>query len=138
MVAVTTHHETHQTPATCHSPTLNCLKFAKSTRWSPHQVLLSQLQAVALGGNQQMPILFGRQKETMAVTISWCSVDFETKSGRITHNVAAPAGPGPRCHHLPRVAMHTFCKTWSQTYPIIAKIKSTLTCFKSPQITVIS
>ena len=66
----------------------------------------------------------------MAVTISWCSVDFETKSGRITHNVAAPAGPGPRCHHLPRVAMHTFCKTWSQTYPIIAKIKSTLTCFK--------
>ena len=60
----------------------------------------------------------------------FCLKHPETKSGRITHNVAAPAGPGPRCHHLPRVAMHTFCKTWSQTYPIIAKIKSTLTCFK--------
>lgn len=29
-------------PATCYSPTLNCLKFAKSTRWSPHQVLLGR------------------------------------------------------------------------------------------------
>ena len=31
---------------------------------------------VALGGNQEMSLLFGKQKETMAVTISWCSVDF--------------------------------------------------------------